>query len=733
MDEVKYNCGNDCYGLSHNPDTKIYIFVFNNRYFEKYCDKCSNKFKHEDKWCNSCQMNNIKNNFTKWTSGNEKIDDFIREEQLKYDGKGAIFEWIQYNEFTNIKEIGDNCSTIAIWKDGPLIYKKLIKKSHEVVCLKYLFNSLYITSELLNEVELHLKKVDDDDFWIKGYGISQNPDTKIYILVFNENYFNYCCDKCNNNGIEKIDNFIREKQLKYNGNGPMFEWIPYNNFINIEKIKKDVFTAIWKDGPLYHSKTEGKYKRKINEKILLKNMYDSQNANSFLNKITFLIKESYGISKNPKTLDFILVLRLRYYCEYCGKRHDNKFEIDNKSCILCQTNHENEKINGLIQEMRLNTDYYSTKNYLFEWIPYDQFYNISYIAKGGFGKIYKAIWKSGLLCYDRGYSNNWKRKPNTKVALKCLNNSQYITDEFINAVKVHSHQETKYILDLYGISQDPETKNYIIVLQYAESGNLRDYLEKNDKNFDWFSGLKVLNNIFDGLNEIHQNGMIHRDFHIGNILFTKIEEIYYKSNENHYNAFISDMGLCRKVDDVNETNVYGVLPYVAPEVLRGCSYAQSADIYSFGMIMYVIATGRQPFADCAHDSILAIKLCNGIRPEINEQIAPKIYIDLMKRCWDPNPDNRPLTIYLKEMIELFHNSLNQNFKEKEQQHYEIEKQFNETQECRKKSLLSVKNSQLTIHPQAVYTSRLLNPFIENLSKYNNIDNNTVEIIGFTNL
>ncbi|PKB96299.1 hypothetical protein RhiirA5_435065 [Rhizophagus irregularis] len=41
------------------------------------------------------------------------------------------------------------------------------------------------------------------------------------------------------------------------------------------------------------------------------------------------------------------------------------------------------------------------------------------------------------------------------------------------------------------------------------------------------------------------------------------------------------------------------------------------------MIMYVIATGKQPFANCAHDEVLALNICNGIRPEINDQIAPK--------------------------------------------------------------------------------------------------------------
>jgi hypothetical protein len=130
--------------------------------------------------------------------------------------------------------------------------------------------------------------------------------------------------------------------------------------------------------------------------------------------------------------------------------------------------------------------------------------------------------------------------------------------------------------------------------------------------------------------------------------------------------------------------------------------------------MYIIATGRQPFADCAHDEALVLNICNGIRPEINEKIAPKCYIDLMKRCWNLNPVNRPNSIKIKELIDLFYNSLYQYFKIKKQQHYDIEGQFKETEEFRKANFLSIKNNQSVTHTQAIYTSRLLNPFTKNL-------------------
>ena len=173
---------------------------------------------------------------------------------------------------------------------------------------------------------------------------------------------------------------------------------------------------------------------------------------------------------------------------------------------------------------------------------------------------------------------------------------------------------------------------------------------------------------------------------------------------------------------------------VAPEVLKGNPYTKAADIYSFGMIMYFVATGKQPFANHAHDQCLALCICNGIRPEINEPEAPKCYIDLMKRCIDSDLSKRPNVIEVLECIVLFCYSYINDFTNEEEiePNYNIEKQFKKVEEYRKANLTSIENGILTTHPQAIYTSRLLNPFTEELQKCDdNIENSSVEIIDFT--
>ncbi|CAB4384011.1 unnamed protein product [Rhizophagus irregularis] len=186
--------------------------------------------------------------------------------------------------------------------------------------------------------------------------------------------------------------------------------------------------------------------------------------------------------------------------------------------------------------------------------------------------------------------------------------------------------------------------------------------------------------------------------------------------QDEINVCISDMGLCGDAGDIDETKIIGVMPYVAPERLEGNPYTQASDIYSLGMIMYFIATGgRKPFDDCAHDENLALKICDGIRPKFNESEVPKCYIELMKRCWDSNPANRPSISEIKEVISLFEDSCNQQYEFQDERHYEIEKQFKEAEMCRRLDYV-----QSTTHPQAIYKARELNSFTTGLSK--NINN-----------
>ena len=109
---------------------------------------------------------------------------------------------------------------------------------------------------------------------------------------------------------------------------------------------------------------------------------------------------------------------------------------------------------------------------------------------------------------------------------------------------------------------------------YCENGNLRNYLNQS---IDYKVKIRNLYEFAIGLLDIHNAGKIHKDLHSGNVLFL--------NSYNGIGLMISDLGMCQPADIKDEKGVYGVLPYVAPEVLRGSQYTKEADIYSFGIVM----------------------------------------------------------------------------------------------------------------------------------------------------
>ncbi|CAB4418645.1 unnamed protein product [Rhizophagus irregularis] len=318
----------------------------------------------------------------------------------------------------------------------------------------------------------------------------------------------------------------------------------------------------------------------------------------------------------------------------------------------------NKDIDEFIQQSQLNAVH--SKKYI-EWIPFENFKDITYITRGGFGKIYSAEWPEGFIYSWDIENQKWikgSRGSNTKVALKSLDNSSCISTEFLNEIKTHLQIYIYDVIRCYGITQDPNTKDYMMVLFYCKYGNLRNYYLNNESNC--YSKIKKLQEIARGLLDIHNAGKVHKDFHSGNIL--------------HDSGFplISDLGMCQPANNekqsVKQEGIYGVLPYMAPEVLRGYQYIKASDIYSFGIMMNEFISEETPYNNIPHNHALSIKICKGLRPNIFKY-TPKLLADLITKCWDAKAENRPTA---KEL----------------------------TSEKR--------SSNIQTHPQAIYTSRLLN-------------------------
>ncbi|CAB4442371.1 unnamed protein product [Rhizophagus irregularis] len=363
-----------------------------------------------------------------------------------------------------------------------------------------------------------------------------------------------------------------------------------------------------------------------------------------------------------------------YCCQLCNSQHF-KQNLKNRT----SGNHD---VDEFIQKAQLKAeDVYHT----IEWIEYDKFEDVEYLGKGGFGTTFKAVWKDGhILGWD--YNNNrWQRMSETKVALKCLHNSQDITADFLKEIESNILiSDYEGVVRCFGITKDPKTNNFMMVME-LKNGSLRQHLNNNFISLSWRQKLRSLED-----------------------------------------AYVTDLGLCQPANVKSSQNsnkkIYGVLPYVAPEVLRGKEYTQKSDIYGLGIIAYEFCTGFPPYHDIAHDEFLAMKICQGLRPKCDYKI-PQLVVDVINQCWDADPLKRPNA---DELTKLFY-ELFIKLKQSEVDSV-IYRQVKETDEINKKSsstvqspLSSTSTLSYITHPQAVYTSRLLN--FKNLPEPKNADKN----------
>src|ERR1044072_639863 len=115
----------------------------------------------------------------------------------------------------------------------------------------------------------------------------------------------------------------------------------------------------------------------------------------------------------------------------------------------------------------------------------------------------------------------------------------------------------RHLNKYYGITRNPITKDFIIIMKYYQLGSLRDYLTKNFYNIKWSEKLQILRNIVTGLSHLHNQEILHRDFHSGNILY-----------ENDWDVVISDLGISKSSIDNDDGEIYGFISYMEPEILQ---------------------------------------------------------------------------------------------------------------------------------------------------------------------
>jgi len=191
-----------------------------------------------------------------------------------------------------------------------------------------------------------------------------------------------------------------------------------------------------------------------------------------------------------------------------------------------------------------------------------------------------------------------------------------------------------------------------LVTEFCPFGDLNSALKKYQ--FPYALKLKALLDAARAMDYLHQSGLIHRDLKTENLLIVSLEAM------SQTVCKLSDFGTARGLNQfaqaksMNLTKGVGTPIFMAPEMLTGSqAYAESADIYSFGVMMCHVANNELPYTrDRRFETSYQFvqKVIAGMRPELKGDV-PADYKKLMMQCWDKNPSVRPPFCDISEQLE----------------------------------------------------------------------------------
>ncbi|UZO02378.1 uncharacterized protein OCT59_020859 [Rhizophagus irregularis] len=273
-----------------------------------------------------------------------------------------------------------------------------------------------------------------------------------------------------------------------------------------------------------------------------------------MNQLTNNNKHEISNDTTLKKAKVVPKRKIKILCNECNQRRELLNE-SHQICHICfkaKSIYEqsgNKIIDDFIKHTLINDDKFAGKMI---FVPYDRFKNVNFIAEGGFSKIYKAIWIDGPI---RGWSKKnqyyTRVKSNYDVVLKRLNNSKDITSKELNELKVFYEFSLKYqttysncVGKYFGITQYPITQDVMIIMPYYPLGDLTNYITNDFYDISWKTKLDKLKSIINGLINIHDANIVHRDFHSGNIFFR--DKFPYVS--------IGDLGISKSATESTDDN-----------------------------------------------------------------------------------------------------------------------------------------------------------------------------------
>ncbi|KAL3641041.1 Serine/threonine-protein kinase sty46 [Castilleja foliolosa] len=235
------------------------------------------------------------------------------------------------------------------------------------------------------------------------------------------------------------------------------------------------------------------------------------------------------------------------------------------------------------------------------------------IAAGSNGDLYKGLFQS------------------QDVAIKILKTecvSGEMQREFAQEVYILRKVRHKNVVQFIGACTRPPL--LCIVTEYMPGGSVYDFLHKQKGIFKLPAILKAAIDISKGMSYLHQNNIIHRDLKAANLLMDENEVVK-----------IADFGVSRvQLESGVMTAETGTYRWMAPEVIEHKPYNHKADVFSFGVVLWELLTGKVPYAHLSPLQAAVGVVQEGLRPTIPACTHPLV-VELLERCWKQQPSLRP--------------------------------------------------------------------------------------------
>jgi len=201
------------------------------------------------------------------------------------------------------------------------------------------------------------------------------------------------------------------------------------------------------------------------------------------------------------------------------------------------------------------------------------------------------------------------------------------------------------IVQLVGICDDDE-EHCGLLLELVTGGSLRDHLNARGSGDEMQRILDIGQQVLHALHYLHNNGVLHLDLKCDNILLAE-----------HGRVKVTDFGTSkiRRETMMYLTQVPGTPAFMAPETLSSTPLlTEKADVYSFGMVLYEMCTGRLPFEGLDPYQVMAA-VHDGETPNLDDDIVSDDLASLMRECWTTDPEVRPsVTVLLTAMEAISH-------------------------------------------------------------------------------